>query len=147
MSDVIVLDTGPAGQIAHPKPNREIAEWLQQQLLAGKRIILPEIVDYELRRNFILEIDRGKKKTQRSLDRLDTLKTTLIFLPINSEVMLMAAQLWADARRRGKPTADRHALDGDVILAAQTLAVGGVIVTDNVGHLDQFVEARPWYEF
>ena len=63
--------------------------------------------------------------------------------------MLLAAQLWADARNRGKPTADRNALDGDVILAAQAIwevNAGNevVIATTNVRHLSQFVDAREW---
>jgi len=37
-----------------------------------------------------------------------------------------------------------HPLYGDVILAAQALDVGGQVVTDNVGHLSRFVEARLW---
>jgi len=44
------------------------------------------------------------------------------------------------------PTADPKELDGDVILAAQALQVGGAIVTENVGHLAQFVEAKSWRE-
>ena len=60
---------------------------------------------------------------------------------------LLAAQLWADARRRGQPTADPHALDGAVILAAQAtwLASGGdtvVVATMNATHLARFVDAR-----
>jgi hypothetical protein len=63
--------------------------------------------------------------------------------------MLLAAQLWADARKRGKTTADSNALDGDVILAAQAILevnTGNevVIATTNVGHLSQFVNAREW---
>jgi hypothetical protein len=54
--------------------------------------------------------------------------------------MLLAAELWAQSRKAGKPTADPKALDGDVILAAQAklLESGGnpvVIATTNVGHL------------
>jgi predicted nucleic acid-binding protein len=58
--------------------------------------------------------------------------------------MRRAAQLWADARRQGKPTADPKELDGDVILAAQALSVNGVIITENIGHLTLFVEAKTW---
>lgn len=58
--------------------------------------------------------------------------------------MLKAAELWADARKRGKPTADPKELDGDVILAAQALQANAVVATENVGHLSLFVEARHW---
>ncbi|WP_242718866.1 hypothetical protein [Microcoleus vaginatus] len=63
--------------------------------------------------------------------------------------MLLVAQLWAQARRRGRPTADPKALDADVILAAQPILVANeghevIIATTNVGHWSQFVDAREW---
>jgi len=63
--------------------------------------------------------------------------------------MLKAAQYWALARKRGRPTADDMALDGDVILAAQASLVRTtygetVVATTNVGHLSLFVDARRW---
>jgi hypothetical protein len=63
--------------------------------------------------------------------------------------MLKAAEFWAEARRRGRPTADPKALDGDVILAAQAALVADeghevIIATTNVKHLSQFVDAREW---
>jgi hypothetical protein len=46
------------------------------------------------------------------------------------------------------PTAGDHALDGDVILAAQVAVSAGdqdpVIATTNVKHLERFVAARLW---
>jgi predicted nucleic acid-binding protein len=57
-----------------------------------------------------------------------------------------AAELWAQARSRGTPTADPKGIDADVILTAQALSVGATVATENVGHLAQFVEARPWQE-
>ena len=146
MTSVFVLDTGPTGMIAHPRPNQDFSAWLQQVLANGATIVLPEIVDYELRRSFNLEIARGKTSFGQSLARLDQLKDVLTFLPINSQIMLKAAELWAEARLHGKPTADLQALDGDAILAAQALQVAGVVVTDNVGHLGLFVEAKTWQE-
>lgn len=83
------------------------------------------------------------------IKRLDELKSQIPYRPLTSEVMLLAAQLWADARKRGRPTADPSALDGDVILAAQAILEANpgnevVIATTNVGHLSQFVDAREW---
>ncbi len=71
MSRVLVLDTGPAGKIAHPRADPRLAHWMLTCLAAGDTIVLPEIVDYELRRNFLLEIARGHSTFRRSLDRLD----------------------------------------------------------------------------
>ena len=58
--------------------------------------------------------------------------------------MTKAAELWAESRRLGRPTADPKELDGDVILAAQALAADAVVATENVGHLSRFVLAKHW---
>jgi predicted nucleic acid-binding protein len=105
--------------------------------------MLPEIADYEVRR----ELLRAGKVA--GIRRLDQLKATIAYRPITTEVMLKAAEFWAEARRRGRPTADPKALDGDVILAAQATLVADegnevIIATTNVGHLSQFVDAREW---
>lgn len=144
MARVIVLDTGPAGKIAHPNVDDRVQQWLAERIAAGDQIALPEIVDYELRRNFLLEVRRGKTSFNKSLQRLDELRDTLLFLPLNSGTMLKAAEIWADARIRGKPTADDKALDGDVILAAQALQIDGTIVTENPGHLALFAKVECW---
>jgi len=137
----ILLDAGPLGMVSNPKAsirNRDCYDWLVSTVADGTRVLVPEIADYEVRR----ELLRANKT--KGLERLDLLKQTLEYLPLSTIMMLRAARLWAEARRSGLPTADRHALDCDVILAAQALEVGGEVVTDNVGHLSRFVEARPW---
>lgn len=60
--------------------------------------------------------------------------------------MLLAAELWADARRRGYATAGDQALDADVILAAQAITLGGstIVATTNVGHLGRYTQALLW---
>jgi predicted nucleic acid-binding protein len=138
VTERIVLDTGPLGQVAHPRAAKATAEWFLAMLKADCEVIVPEIADYELRRNLILE------DLTESLRRLDEIKGELTYLPIDTPTMLEAARLWADVRRRHKPTAHKHALDGDAILAAQAKRACAVVATDNVGHLDQFVETRLW---
>jgi predicted nucleic acid-binding protein len=79
------------------------------------------------------------------LGAADELRTGIGFLPLNSSIMLKAAELWAEIRNAGLQTADDKALDGDVILAAQALEVQATIATENVGHLSRLVfDARHW---
>jgi predicted nucleic acid-binding protein len=139
LANRIVLDTGPLGKISHPRPNREIANWLEGLLRQGVTVYIPEIADYEVRRELI------RAGLHESISRLDALKTVLNYLPINTDVMLKAAELWA--RNRGIPTADPKALDADVILAAQALQIPALVATENVDHLSLFVDAKDWRSF
>ena len=79
----------------------------------------------------------------------DPLAARIGYLPLTTAAMRQAAEFWAQARQQGRPTADPHALDADVILAAQaaTLDPGRdqvVIATMNVSHLAHFADAREW---
>ncbi len=82
--------------------------------------------------------------------QLDPLKAAIEYIPLTTEMMLKAAELWAQVRQQGLPTADPNALDGDVILAAQTLIIRQqrqqeiIIATTNVGHLSRFTIAQDW---
>jgi predicted nucleic acid-binding protein len=136
----LLLDTGPLGKIAHPRPNPELLAWLVRMLRGPAKVIIPEITDFELRRNLLLE------GLMESVRRLDELKAVLTYLPLSTRVMLRAAEFWARARKDGKPSADPKELDVDVILAAQAHEVRGIVVTENVGHLALFVEAKDWGE-
>lgn len=127
--------------ISHPRPSAEVAAWLARLSEVGVDVIVAEIADFEVRRELLRA---GKTK---SIRRLDIIRGQLTFLPIDSDTILRAAQLWADARRRGRPTADDRELDVDVILAAQAEQVGASVATDNIGHLSQFVDARKWSDF
>jgi len=131
----VVLDTGPLGRLAHPKPKPDVIAWSAALTAAGFTLIIPEVADYELRRNFLLT------GLHASIAELDRLKSPLPYAPITTRVMLKAAELWADARRAGQPTADPKELDCDVIIAAQALEAGAVVATENVGHLSRFVAA------
>jgi len=74
--------------LSDPKVSAEaiaITNWASQCLTAGHRLYIAEIIDYELRR----ELLRAGKT--RSVARLDALKTTLRYLPLDPATMLLAA--------------------------------------------------------
>lgn len=145
MSRVIVLDSGPLSLLCAPiKKGGEAAacaRWLAGLLTAGAQVVLPEIADYEVRR----ELLRAGKAS--SVARLDALAGSLKYIPLSTAAMRRAAELWAAVRQAGKPTAADPAIDGDAILAAQALTMGVpsvVVATTNVGHLSRFVAAEDW---
>jgi predicted nucleic acid-binding protein len=144
VSQVVLLDTGPLGLVTNPRRSPQsvaCAQWLQALVARGIRVIVPEIADYEVRR----ELLRAKK--ERGLARLDALASRLEYLPLTTAAIRQAAVFWAQARQQGQPTADDKALDGDVILAAQAMTLGAadvVIATTNVGHLSRFAPAALW---
>jgi len=73
----------------------------------------------------------------------------LDYLPLNTPTMRLAAELWAVARKKGQPTASDNTIDGDVILAAQALALDQedtIIATTNVGHLARYTRAALWQD-
>ncbi|MCA6596155.1 MAG: type II toxin-antitoxin system VapC family toxin [Pseudanabaena sp.] len=143
MSQIIFLDSTPVGLITNPKAiplALQCQQWLDSLLARNINVVLSEIIDYEVRR----ELLRANKLS--SIRKLDS---ELTYLPITTEVMLKAAELWARARNAGKPTADNKSLDGDVILAAQAVLVAGyghevIIATSNAKHLSLFADAREW---
>ncbi len=155
----LVLDTGVLGELCHPRSSPELSQWLDlvaERAGEDSRIYIPEIADYELRRKLIHLVLKGREDLRsriplplgevesESIRRLDELAVEFDFLPIDSPTMKRAAQLWAEARCRGRPSSAKEGLDGDVVLAAQALEVGAIVVTYNARHFDGVVEAKSW---
>ena len=138
MIEPVMLDSSPLGRLAHPKAGLDIVVWYGEMVSARRVLILPEIADYEVRRNLLLN---GFDESIRLLDKL---KQSVIYQPITTAAMIRVAELWADARRRGRPTADPKELDADVILAAMALEAGAMVATENVDHLSRYVKAKHW---
>ena len=138
----------PLGMISNPAISPATIRsrnWLEQLVNRGVEVVISEIADYEVRR----ELLRVKKTS--GLARLNGLKAMLTYQPLTTQVMLKAAENWAIARQRGRPSAGDEALDADVILAAQSwdLALDGedvVIATTNIRHLELFASAKLWEE-
>jgi predicted nucleic acid-binding protein len=142
----ILLDSSPLGTLSNPAQTPEviaITAWAANCDEAGHKLYIPEVIDYEIRR----ELLRAGKWT--GIAKLDALKSALNYLPITTDAMLLATDLWAQSRRRGQPTGDPKKLDIDVILAAQMLLLAVpasdlILATANVAHLAQFVPAALW---
>lgn len=142
-----MLDSGVAGQLARPDPHRAVHSWLVGLLTRGRTVCLPEVVDYELRRAFLLE------RLTASLQALDALpEVEREYLPLTTPALRRAAELWAELRQSHLPTAGNRELDADCILAAQAQLRGEaenqpvVVATTNVKHLGRMVNARLWPE-
>ena len=139
----MVLDSGPLGLLCNPNHSPQpvaCRAWLAALRAAGRRVVLPEIADYEVRRELI------RVQSHSALAHLDAYGRYLDYLPLSTPAMRRAAELWALARNTGQPTAPDPALDGDVILAAQALALNTAVVvaTSNPAHLSRFVPAEMW---
>ena len=156
---IVLLDSGPLGLSTHPRASAEALacqSWLRGLTANGHLVLVPEVIDYEHRRELLL------RKAVNALARLDIYRANGAFLPVSEAAYLQAAAFWADARRRGIPTADKLALDIDMILCAQAATLvpadfgrGGeatsdspteavIVATTNVTHLTPFVDARLW---
>ena len=143
MSAAVVLDATPLGLLSHPRNPPPVAacrQWLADLSAAGRRVIVPEIADYEVRRELI------RLGSKNGLINLDKLGLQLEYLPLSTAAMRLAAELWAQARSAGRPTTSDPALDADVILAAQALTMSTpvIVATGNPGHLNRFVSAELW---
>ena len=148
MARYVFLDAGPLGLASNargkPEPDR-CRNWLQALESVGVRIMIPEISDYEVRRELL------RIRATAGIKRLDNLLARFPLLLVDRPALLRAAEVWAYAARGGLPTADPLSLDGDAILAGQVLAAIGsgdvaTIATRNVSHLARFpgIDAQPW---
>ncbi len=148
MIATIVLDSGPLGLLAE-RPGLRIADdcraWLESHVQQGTIALVPEIADYEVRRELL------RLNNLPALARLNTFNNAIHdrYLPLTTSAMRRAAEFWADSRRRGLPTAGPKELDADVIVAAQAVAgpwpiADLVVATTNPVHLARFVKADLW---
>ena len=148
MNRIILLDAAPLGLISNPtvSPNNNACyQWMRAAVAQGAQVLISEIADYEVRRELI----RASKTA--GIASLDALKSVIGYAPVTTPTMLKAAELWAQARQMGKPTAHSHSLDADVIIAAQAALILAdsydvVVATSNVAHLSRFVPAARWQD-
>jgi predicted nucleic acid-binding protein len=151
---IFFIDSSILGKICNPNNTPEVAEvrrWLLKLVSRGVRVVSSDICDYEIRRSLLIEQRRNPQ--MQGIEKLDEAKDLIEFLPVTSEILLVAAELWADTRMRGQPTADDRSLDADLIICAtwRLLAASepgrySTIATTNVKHLSRFAVAEKWQD-
>ena len=145
MATSYLLDTGPLGLLAHDRPVRRkpIQVWLTQEMATGATVYISEVADYEVRRELLRLVRAGQLPASR-LNRLDQLAAFCHYLPVSSASWKRAADLWAEARQHGLPTASAAALDADALVAAQALEMGATVVTNNPSHIGRWATILVW---
>ena len=148
MARLVFLDSRPLGLASKPAGKLDAdacRAWLSALEVAVAVVIIPEIVNFEVRRELV------RIRATAVLHRLDTLIDRFTLLPLDRPALLRAADLWVHVRNAGGPTAHPHSLDADAILAGQALTATGpgdvaIVATGNVRHLGRFpgIDARPW---
>ena len=147
---IVIIDSGVLFTLISTSKVKEVTDcqdWFYYLLSRSALVVTSAICNYEVKRELI------RRKEVPELNNLNQLKTLIDFLPVDEATLELAAELWAEARNKGLPTADDLSLDADVILCAQYQLLAEkypgryvVIATTNVKHLSRFSEAKKWPE-
>lgn len=137
----VVLDSTPLGLLTQREGVTEAdvcRAWYVSLLTSGCLFFVPEIADYEMRR------EMRRKRNDGAVRRLDAFSSAAPerYLPLTTSAVRLAADMWAQARQTGHVTAPPEALDADVLIAAQArLLVPAdfgladmVVATENAKH-------------
>lgn len=101
----VVLDTTPLGLLTQKKgvPEAEACRtWYQTLINFGGLFFVPEIADYELRREFLRQGNGGAVSWLQIFNSA----TPDRYLPLTMPAVRLAAGLWARVRNHGKTTAN-----------------------------------------
>lgn len=114
------MDTTPLGLLTQKNtvPEAEACRaWYRALLNVGCLFFVPEIADYELRREFLRHGNDG------AVNGLQVFNSAVPgrYLPLTTPAVRLAAELWAKVRNQGRTTAPPEALDADVFAAAQAV--------------------------
>ncbi|BAZ09904.1 hypothetical protein NIES4071_17180 [Calothrix sp. NIES-4071] len=148
---IVFIDSGVLGVLATPIKSDEASiceQWVYGLLAKGVDVCSSQLCDYEVRRSMVLEA--RKNPHSDNISSSDELQDMINFLPVTSEVLIQAAELWASARSQGTPTGDNKSLDDMIIcdywqmLREESRGRYIVIATNNVEYLGRFAESQLW---
>ena len=145
---IVILDSGVLHTLVSTSKVKEVTDcqdWFYYLLSRSAKVVTSSICNYEVKRELI------RREKVEEIKNLNQLKSLIDFLCVDEPTLELAAELWAEARNKGMPTADDLSLDADVIICAQYQLLAEkypgryvVIATTNVKHLSRFTEAKEW---
>jgi len=144
MNRVAVIDSGLLGEIIKRHPSADVTRWIEFMVENEIVLRIPEIIDYEIRRELILQDLKGNSEARKSLSKLNRYRQTNRLIPLEPSITFTdACELWANLRFNSQPTADIKNIDVDVILVTQALSIKKdfdeiIIVTGNLSDLRRF---------
>jgi hypothetical protein len=107
MDKYVLLDSGPLG-LAVCRPGTKDVDRLRNLLaeleIAGVSILIPAVIDYEVRRELV------RVRATAKLKNLADMQQRFLMLPVSEVAWLRAAEFWALSRRMGLPTGSDAAL-------------------------------------
>ncbi len=147
---IVILDSGVLHTLVSTSKVKEVTDcqdWFYYLLSRSAKVVTSSLCNYEVKRELI------RRKKVKEINNLNQLKALIDFFPVDDSTLELAAELWAEARNKGMPTADDMSLDADVIICAQYQLLAQeypgryvVIATTNVKHLSRFTEAKEWQD-
>ena len=137
MGRIIVLDSFPLSCMGKLKSDPATVtdhcrEWVMRCIAADNWVLVPAVAYYETLR----ELERLNAAAQIARLKAFCFADPVRLLPLETGCLEEAAKLWGRARNAGRPTADPHALDGDVILAAQVQLFTSWIANNFCNHFE-----------
>src|SRR5687768_5126316 len=145
---LLLLDSSILGRMVRPEveENRPVVSALIRLGDMGFRILVPEIIDYELRRKLLhlaFHPHQPRRWAEAALNHLEELGAAG-YVSLTTDTLRLAARLWADSRAQGQSRDHEDGLDVDVILAAQACQNGAYIVTSNEKHFQGMAPIFDW---
>ena len=137
---MILLDTNVISEFMGPRPEQQVTRWLDLQPRSS--VWTTSINVYEIRSG-LFAMPTGKRRTALEVKFEQLLQTALQgrILHFDSDSALLAAELCADRRRRGRPVDSR-----DTMIAGIVLASHATLATRNVKHFEDIARSvvNPW---
>jgi predicted nucleic acid-binding protein len=153
---IIFLDSNIVGLLCNNNyfEGVECRNWFFSQYSRGSRFFTSDICIYEVRRG-LLKSSIARREPVPGLLALQAIRNNdyLEFLSVSTEVLDLAAEIWAEVATGGRTTRDDKNIDVDIIISAHyqilvDLYQGQqvIVATKNLKHISQFCAAANWQD-
>ncbi len=152
---IIFLDSNVLGLLCNVNGFSEGVDcrrWFNHSYNRGASFFTSDICVYEVRRG-LLKASIGLDQPVPGLSALNDVRTEgfLEFSIVSTEVLDLAAEIWAEAAADGRTTRDDKNIDVDIIISAHYQVLVDtypgqkvIVATKNLKHIARFCEGANW---